>query len=147
MILLNWMTNHLFINLKLKIMPGHGTMLSTSSGQDTASIAIDNTGGASGYDVGTQAAVNYTGSTVNAGDVVETEWDSEKEELQITRASSRATGNVNEEGTSLTITDSGDTALSGTISISTKNGENEGYAGASGVTCGNVDGDASFLAE
>ena len=147
MILLNCNYNQINHNSKIKIMPGHGTILTTSGGQDDSSVAVDDNGGASTYDVGTQAAVNYTGGTVNSGEVVEVNWDEDKNELQITRVGNRAKGNVDEEGTTFTVTDSGDTALTGSVSISSKYGENDGWAGSEGITCGNVNGKAAYLAE
>lgn len=125
-------------------MPGHGTVMNTTSGQDDAMVCVDNNDGSRDYSTGEQAAVNLTGGTLNQGDVVEVKYDGQ---LQVTVVGNPAVGNVDADGTSITITDSGDTALSGTVNISTEYGENEGFAEAQGVNCGNVDGKAAYLSE
>ena len=127
-------------------MPGHGIVMSTTSGQDDNSLCIDSNGGSEGYDLGTQEATNVSGETLNVGDVVECEWNESKSRLEITRMGTKATGTVDEEGTRITITDSGDTQLSGTVNVSSSYGENEGWAGAT-VCCGNVNGEAAYLCE
>ena len=128
-------------------MPGHGSVITTTSGQDNGSIYVDNNDGSERYTTGTQEAFNLSGGSVNQGDVVSVDWNDSESRLEITAVGTKATGDVNTSGTSITITDSGDTALSGTVSISTKHGENEGYAGATGICCGNVDGEGSYLCE
>ena len=128
-------------------MPGHGTVIAGSSGQDDASVAVDNNGGSSNYDKRIQTAYNNSGGTVNAGDVVIVDWDGDNERVQITGIGKKATGSVASSGDRITITDSGDTALSGTVTISSSYGENEGWGGAENVNCGNVEGDGSYLCE
>ncbi|MDX2359975.1 MAG: hypothetical protein QNK23_04145 [Crocinitomicaceae bacterium] len=127
-------------------MPGHGAIITGSDGQDDISLCIDNNNESSNYAVGTQSALNSTGGTVNSGDVVTVDWD-ERNGLEVTAVGSRAKGDVNSSGTRVTITSSGDTALSGTVDISSTHGENEGWAGTEGVYCANVDGEAAYLSE
>ncbi|MDX2359976.1 MAG: hypothetical protein QNK23_04150 [Crocinitomicaceae bacterium] len=126
-------------------MPGHGTVINGTVGEDDATIDVDNNGGSTNYATGIQTALNKTGGTVTSGDVVEVDWNTRDSKLEINSIGSRATGNVNSEGTQITITDSGDTALSGTVNISTTYGDNEGFDDQTGVRCGNVNGKAAYL--
>jgi hypothetical protein len=128
-------------------MPGHGTIITSTQGQDDCSIYVDYNEGSGYYDTGTQDAVNKTGGTVNQGDVVDVDWSSKKNELQITRVGTQATGDVNSAGTVFNVSDGGDTALSGMVNISSTHGENEGWGGGQDVRCGNVNGEAAYLSE
>lgn len=127
-------------------MPGHGIVLTSTNGQDDASLCVDSNGGSEGFDVGTQDAVNVSGKTLTVGDVVECDWNDDNRRLEITKMGTKASGEVNEEGTQINISDSGDTQLSGTVNVSSEYGENEGWAG-SNACCGNVNGEASYLCE
>lgn len=131
--------------LKHLNMPGHGTIINTTTGQDGGSLCVDDNEGSENYKAETQDAYNATGGTVEQGDVVSVEWNSDEGRLEMTAVGTKATGDVSEDGTSITITNSGDTALSGTIAISSSNGENEGFAEARNITCGNINGEASYL--
>ena len=126
-------------------MPGHGSIINGSTGQDDTSVYVDDTGESHKYSTGIQNAINYTGGSVNQGDVVNLEWDEDNNQLRINSIGNRATGNVDQDGSSITITDSGNTALSGTISISNRYGENDGWAGADGISLANVNGEGSYL--
>lgn len=128
-------------------MPGHGTLISSTAGQDDGLVAVDNNGGSSDYNVGDHESLNHAGQSLSPGDVVEVDWDSTERKVEITKVGNRAQGNVNEEGTQITITSSGDTELSGTVNISSTHGENEGWGGTTGVYCGNVNGEAAYLSE
>ena len=75
------------------------------------------------------------------------EGNSERVKESTSGVGNRATGDVNGNATEMTITDSGDTALEGTVDVSTEYGDNTPYAGESGIRCGNANGQAACLSE
>lgn len=123
---------------------GHGTVIVGSSAQGNGRAFVISSGAAESYTSQTEIdIVNETNSTVSAGQIVEL--DSVNSIIQATTFGSRGTGSVNDDGTKVTVTDPGDTGLSGTVSINFSHGENEGWGGSRSVKFANVDGQAAYL--
>ncbi len=129
-------------------MPGNGTLITATDGQDNCSLYVSNNDGSSYYVSGREYnAVNKTGAALSEGEVVEVEWSVKKGELQVTATATKAVGSIDAAGGTFTVADGGNTSLSGSVSISSTHGDNEGWGGASNVYCGNVDGEAAYLCE
>ena len=114
-------------------MPGHGQIIATAEAQGDLVADVSNTDGATEYQTGQNTLTNNTGQSLKEGDVVITAWDSSAGCVCADDIGTRATGDVNSKGTTLTITSSGDTDLEGTVEINTSGtyGSNSGYARAS----------------
>ena len=125
---------------------GHGTVLSGSSAQGNARVYVTSNGGAESYEMNTEYDVlNNTNSSVAEGQIVEIDGDSIS--LVASNFGSRGIGSVNDDGDQLTVTNGGDTGLSGTISISMEYGDNEGWGGTRQVYFSNVNGQAAYLGD
>ncbi len=125
-------------------MSGHGTVVSGADAQGTCTIYVSDNGGSGDYSAGSeQSVVNNTGGTLNPGNVVVIDWNGEA--IQANATGAPAKGDVDSAGRRLTIVDSGDTGLSGTINISSSYGNNSGFNGETDINCGNVNGEASYL--
>ena len=125
---------------------GHGTLITGSSAQGNARVYVTDTGAAESYQAGQEYDIlNDTGSTISAGQIVEI--GGSDASLVASTIGTRGRGSVNDDGDQLTITDPGDTGLSGTISISGTYGENDGWGGARNVRFSNVNGQAAYLGD
>lgn len=121
---------------------GHGTILTGSSAQGNARVyVIDNSlaESAAGSEID---VINETGSSISEGQILTLEGGST---IVGSTLGSRGRGSVNADGTKLTVTDSGDTGLSGTVTISSSYGDNDGWGGTLQVHFANVNGEAAFL--
>lgn len=124
----------------------HGSVVQSNDGQGNSLVYVHNNGGDENISVGhTESAVNQSGGELQEGDVALLAWDSENSQIVITAKGVRATGDVPAEGTTINITNGGDSDLQGEVTISTTHGNNDGYGGASGVRCANVGGKAAYL--
>lgn len=129
-------------------MAGHGTIVNVSEAQGDCKVYISSAGEKGKYPTGsTQDAINNTGENLQLGDVVLISWNNEAGKVQLDSKGQKAIGNVQEGGSIITIVSPGDTNLGGEVSISGEYGENQGWGGASEVSCSNVGGQASFLSE
>ncbi len=125
---------------------GRGTIITGSSAQGDAQLYVIDNGGHDGYQSGIQSsALNDTGQSISPGQIVELEYRDTG--IVVTGIAQRAIGKVDENGETMTVTNSNDSGLSGTIAISFEFGENEGWGGATEVYFANVDGSASYLDE
>ncbi len=125
---------------------GHGTIITGAGAQGDARVYVSSNDGDENYSANQEApVVNDTGATLVEGQIVELEFINGQ--LKATGLTTRGQGNVLEDGGYIQITDSGNTGLSGTVAISTSNGENAGWGGTSDVYFGNVDGEAAYLGE
>lgn len=126
-------------------MAGHGTVINGDDGQGNAEIYVITSGGNGYYQVGINTAHNDSGKTLTQGEIVITDWDVPNYRITITTTGNRATGSVSADGTKFTVTDAGDTSLSGKVTISTTYGQNSGFGGQSNIKAGNVEGQAAYL--
>lgn len=125
---------------------GHGTIISSAEAQGDARVYVSDNGGDSNYSANEEVSIiNGTSQNISEGEVVELEFIDGQ--LQATGLASRGQGNVLEDGGYIQITNPGNTGLSGTVAISSTNGENEGWGGQTGVYFGNVEGNASYFGE
>ena len=130
---------------------GHGTILTGGEGQGDVTVYVDDNGNSRFYSDGEQTAVNDAGKAVVKGDTVNFTWvDASGRDpayLSVSSIGTGATGDVNDAGTKINISDGGTTSLSGNVSIdvSGKYGSNTGFGGEKGVTCSNVDSKAAYL--
>lgn len=123
---------------------GHGTIIVGSGAQGNGRAYVISTDAAESYNSQTELdIVNATNSSVSAGQIVEL--DSVNSIVEATSFGTRGTGSVDDGGTKVTVTDPGDTGLSGTVSIDFSHGENEGWGGSRSVKFANVDGKAAYL--
>lgn len=125
---------------------GHGTVLIGSSAQGNARVFVIENSQAESSSTGTEEDVlNETGSTISEGQILSL--DSGENSLVGSSLGARGTGAVNADGDQMTVTDAGDTGLSGTVSISTDFGNNDGWGGILQVWFANVDGKAAYLGD
>lgn len=127
-------------------MAGHGTLTTGGDAQGDCTCYVSSNGGNGNYPQNETSEVhNDTGKTLSEGDVVILDWDSTNGRISATSKGQKATGNVDGSGTSIEITNGGDTGMDGTINISNEYGNNGGFGGEEGVQCGCVNGEASYL--
>ena len=123
---------------------GHGTILAGADAQGDARAWVTNNGGEESYEYDCERdIINSSGETIEPGQVVFLEVQGSS--LIAVSLGGRAKGNVSSDGQSFTVTDAGQTDLSGTIEISSSHGNNDGFGGATDVTASNINGQAAYL--
>jgi len=126
---------------------GHGTVLSGSSAQGNARVYVISNGGNSAFEAGVEYdVVNATDQTISPGEIVYLDLNASSS-LEAYGVGARGRCNLNEDGNMATITDAGDTGLSGTIAVNFNYGDNEGWGGATDVAISNVSGEAAYLGD
>lgn len=123
---------------------GHGTVINGADAQGDARVFVSNNGDGTHYESNTELTiVNSTGQNIEPGQVVYLDYDGSN--VVADGMASRAVGDVSSDGVNFTVTDPGNTDLSGTTKVSTTHGNNDGYGGATGITAGNINGEAAYL--
>ncbi len=127
-------------------MPGNVTISATEQAQGEISVDVSNNGGSTEYQTGPNSAINNTGGSIQEGDVGIVTWDSSESTLSVDSLGSRGSGTVSSRGTSITVSNEGNTDLEGTVEIDLTGeyGSNSGYAGET-VPFGAVDGKSAYL--
>lgn len=123
---------------------GHGTIITGGDAQGRCSVWVTNNGESQQYPNEEQCTA-WEGGGTKEGDVVRIAYNTDSGRLEVTGSGARAKGNVDSNNEAFTVTDPGDTNLSGTILISTKYGENDGYGGLTNIEAANVMGKAAYL--
>jgi hypothetical protein len=125
--------------------PGRATITQMADGAQLTKVYVNDNGGSDAYKTGPdQNAINISDLDFATGDVAFVNWNSDRNCLELLDKGTKAAGKVNDYGNQFTVTNAGDTGLSGTVFISIQYGLNEGFGGLNAYAV-NAGGEAAYL--